>query len=50
MRERAESAAAAETGTKAFTDSELEADDAMDGTMGGTREEASLVASGSIAR
>ena len=40
-------AAAAEPGTKTFTDSESETDDAMDGTMGGTGEEASLGASGS---
>ena len=42
-----EAAAAAEPGIKAFTDSELEADDAMYGTVGGTGEEASLGASGS---
>ena len=42
-----EAAGAAEPGTKAFMDSELEIDDAMDGTVGGTGEEASLGASGS---
>ena len=46
-RERAEAAESVEPGTKAFTDSESEADDAMDGTVGGTGEEASLGASGS---
>ena len=39
-RERAEAAEAEDLGTKAFTDLELEADDAMDGTVGGTGEEA----------
>ena len=47
-RERAEAADASGPGTKAFTDLELEADDAMDRTVGGTGEEASLGASGSI--
>ena len=47
MQERAEAAEAAEPGTKAFTDSESEADDTMDGTVRGTGEEASLGASGS---
>ena len=42
-----EAAAAAEPRTKLFTDSESEADNAMDGTVGGTGEEASLGASGS---
>ena len=47
-RERAEAASeAAELGTKALTDSESEADDATDGTVRGTGEEASLGASGS---
>ena len=46
-RERAEAAEAAEPGTKALTDSESEADDATDGTVRGTGEEASLGASGS---
>ena len=47
-RERAETAAAvAKPGTKTFTDSESETDDAMDGTVGGIGEEASLGASGS---
>ena len=40
--ERAEVAEAAEPGAKAFTDSESVADDAIDGTVGGTGEEASL--------
>ena len=44
--ERAE-AAAAEPVTEAVTDSDLESEDAMYGTVGGTREEASLGASGS---
>ena len=42
-----EAAEAAEPGTKALTDSESEADDATDGTVRGTGEEASLDASGS---
>ena len=46
-RERAEAAAAADPGTKAFTESESETDDAMDRTVGGTGEEVSLGASGS---
>ena len=37
----------AEPGTKEFTDSESETDDAMDGTVVGTGEEASLGSSGS---
>ena len=46
--ERAETAAAAaEPGTKTFTDSESETDDATDGTVGETGEEAPLGASGS---
>ena len=36
-----------EPGTKAFTDSESDTDDAMDRTVGGTGEEASLGAIGS---
>ena len=36
-----------EPGTEAGTDSDSESEDAMDGTVGGTREEASLGASGS---
>ena len=40
-------AAAADPGKKADTDLELESDDAMDGTVGGTGEEESLGASGS---
>ena len=40
-----EAAEAAEPVTKAFTDSESEADDAIDGTVGGTGEEAYLGAS-----
>ena len=47
-RERAEAAAeAAEPGTKVLADSESEADDATDGTVRGTGEEASLGPSGS---
>ena len=47
-RKREESAAeAAEPGTKALTDSDSEADNATDGTVRGTGEEASLGASGS---
>ena len=42
-----EAAEAADPGTKAFMDFELEADDAMDGTMLGTGEEVYLGASGS---
>ena len=49
-RERAEAIEAAEAGTKAFTDLESEADDAMDGTGGGTGEEASLVRAGPVER
>ena len=45
--ERVEAAAAAEPGKKAFTDSESEEDNAMDGNVGGTGEEAFLGASGS---
>ena len=45
--ETARAAAEAEPGTKTFSESESEADDAMDGTVGGTKEEASLGASGS---
>ena len=45
--ERAEAAEAAEPGTKAFTDLELEEDNVTDGTVGGTVEEESLGASGS---
>ena len=44
--ERAESAAAVEPGTKAFTDLESETDNAMDRTVGRRGEEASLGASG----
>ena len=46
-RDRVETAtaSAAESGTKTFTDLESETDDAMDGTFGGTGEEASLGAS-----
>ena len=46
-RERAEAAEAAEPRTKAMTNLESEADDATDGTVRGTGEEASLGASGS---
>ena len=46
-REREEGAETAELGTKALTDSESEVDDATDGTVRGTGEEASLGASGS---
>ena len=42
-----EAAEVADPGTKEFTYSELEAEDAMDGTVGGTGEDASLGASGS---
>ena len=45
--ETATAAAAVEPGTKTFTDSESETDDAMGGTVGGIGEEASLVVSGS---
>ena len=42
-----ETAASAEPGTKEVTYSESESDNAMEGTVGGTGEEASLGASGS---
>ena len=44
--ERVETAASAEPGTKEVTYSESESDNAMEGTVGGTGEEASLGASG----
>ena len=43
----AKAAAALEPGTEAVTESYSESEDAMDSTVGGTREEASLGASGS---
>ena len=46
-RKREEAAEAAEPGTKAFTDLESDADNAMEGTVGGKGEEESLGASGS---
>ena len=42
MWERAEAAAAAEPETEAITDSDSESEEAMDGTVGVTREEKSL--------